>query len=598
MFPTTAVYKEYIKKSSTEYDWIGTIRFSDNTSISFTGANIDQNKSKITRQCVSGENLEIGNVFSAELRLTLRDSETWKISDKSYDYYDAVVTISFRLVCPVPGVGYEDVLCGKFTITEAERTYHTVTLTAYDNANKLKKKMTEKFEGNYTPYNAIAAICGLCNLSLSTSAQTIASLPNGNRADLKMSVYKKGTSYRDVLGNICTILGCNAFVNRAGSLEVIQYGMTSVRALSASERYSTSYIDYIGNYTTIYAVNKKGEIDEYSITSPDYNRELSMNIGKNTLLNKYDSSEREYIIENILYYLSMVDYSPCSITMPCDPSIDISDMVSIIGGEITGMYTPTIDTTVDTNKTYYSKSGGTYTPVEPAGWENPQQMAWYELGASALCTKIEMPLFGQMKITSEAGSYELDIDPYATEKEEEKKKDNDENEDKWEEQGQKNDDNDDKWDDNDRKWEDQDDHNDDTDDRLDELGGEVGELATKLAINYIFPYEVTTGTISNGSSAVVLKFRFTCDRDGDTVSFYSMVTFTVETAVSQIEGGSEFHDCTLSVSYYIDGDLSHTVLHTYTDGHAILTLNGCYASLSQGEHTFNVEFAVSGGSIS
>ena len=595
MFPVTSKYKEYIKKSSAQCDWYGTITFEDNTSISFTGAQIDQNKSKITRQCVSGENLEIGNVFSAELRLTLRDSDTWTVSDRSFDFQNATITIYFKMLYP-DGTN-ESVPCGIYYVKEAERTYHTVSLTAYDAASKFSQKMkaTDVFTGEFSPYSAISSVCTRCGVTLGTTQAQIEDFPNGDRSDLKMDIYKKGTSYRDILGNICTIIGANAIISRTGRVEIVKYGQTNVRALTASERYSTSYVDYVGHYMTLYVVNKKGEVDDYSIGSLIPYRELAMNIGKNTLLNKYSHSDIEDITEELLFYLKDVIYAPCNVTMPCDPSIDVADMISVIGGEITGVYTKTLDTSIDTNKTYYELRIVThgmlweyeYIPVTPVGTEDPNEEGWYEVGTSVICTKIEMPLFGQMKIVSEAGSYELDIDPYATEKEQEQQQTNNDNEERWDEQDEKNEG-------YDEQWEEQEQHNEDTDDAISDLGGQVENLATKMAVNYIFPYQTNLNPIADGGSAYVLRFKFKVDRDGDTVSFYSTLSFLAATTSSN----NSFGDCNLTVRYYLDSSVTHTAIHTYGDGNAILTLNGCFTNLVAGEHTFDVQFSLSGGSVS
>ena len=280
-------------------------------------------------------------------------------------------------------------------------------------------------------------------------------------------------------------------------------------------------------------------------------------------------------------------YSPCNVTMPCDPSIDVGDLISVIGGEIEGMYVKTLDTVVE-DKQYYTirQWEFVFDPVTPVGDENPFEMGWYEEGAGVLCTKIEIPLYGQMKITSEAGSYELDTDPYATEREQEKQQDQNDDNDKWEEQEGYNGE-------NDEKWEQQEQHNNDTDESIGDMGDALNNLATKMAVNYVFPYEINTEPIADGGSANVLRFRFKCDRDGDTVAFYSMVNFAVSTTT-----GESFNDCNLTVRYILDGAQSASAIHTYTDGNAILTLNGCFAQLTAGDHTFDVQFALSGGGIS
>lgn len=592
MYPTSDNYKRAIKGTSVNYKWYGTITFKDGLYVTFNNQNIDQNKSKITKQVVSGENLEIGNVFSSELKLTLRDSDDWQISSKTYNFYDAIITLNFRLEYNDNGTTRtETVPCGIYKVTEAERTYHTVSLVAYDYASNFNTKLAVRFSETMSPYDAISAICGLCNVQLGMTEAQVMIFPNGDRDDLPMNIYKKGTSYKEILGNICTLLSCNAVIDRSGRLILAEYGKISVRALTPSERYSTSYVDYIGHYTTLYVVNKKGEVDDYAVHSLLPYRELAMNIGKNTLFNKYDNGDRNTIADNILTYLYNIVYSPCSVTMPCDPSIDIGDMISVIGGEINGTYTKTLDTEVHQDKQYYMMRvvdfSFDFEPVTPVGDEDPYSMGWYEVGAGVLCTKIEIPLYGQMKITSEAGSYELDVDPYATEKEQEKKQDTDDQNDKWEEQEGYNGENDD-------KWEQQEQHNNDTDESIGDMGEALSGLASRLAIVYVFPYATNAGTISDGGSAEVLRFKFNCERENESVSFHSEISFVVSTTVSELAYG----DCNLTVNYILDNEVVNTAMHTYGDGKAILTLNGCFTEMAQGDHLFDVQFAVSGGSIS
>ena len=59
-----------------------------------------------------------------------------------------------------------------------------------------------------------------------------------------------------------------------------------------------------------------------------------------------------------------------------------------------GIYYLSEDTTVDTSKEYFSKSGDTYTRVTPTGNENPVTQGWYErLGAGAYVTEIPQEEF-------------------------------------------------------------------------------------------------------------------------------------------------------------------------------------------------------------
>ena len=90
-----------------------------------------------------------------------------------------------------------------------------------------------------------------------------------------------------------------------------------------------------------------------------------------------------------------------------------------------------------------------------------------------------------------------------------------------------------------------------------------------------------------------MRFRFTCEKGGEAVSFYSMLTFGVETTVSE----NTYGDLNLTVEYYLDGSRTASATHSYGDGNAILTLNGVETNLTQGQHTFDVKFTLQGGNI-
>lgn len=640
MWGVSNKYKEYIAKRTVEYEWTGTIVFSDGASVTFDNENVNQNKSRLTRQIVRGENLELGGVFAGELILGLRDSAAWNISDRKYDFIDAVVTLNF--VLKYPDNTDESVLCGTFVVNKAERTYHTVTLTAYDDINKLNEKLDVALTGNFTPYDAISTICTRAGITFAMTRAQVEALPNGTRTDLKMSVYKKGTAYKKMLGDICAILGTDAVCDRYNRLILVKIGDTPVKTIGDENRYSSSYADYNGHYSTLYYALKNGEVMDVHATRPDvpYVRELAINIGKNSLLEEYESGTIETMLRSILidqFYFTL--YSPCNITMPTDPALDVGDMVSIVGGEITGLYVDTIDTSVVPNRKYYEQYGGNYVPVTPVGnenpsaknWyvktgeheyirtmdttvdpyttyyekpsgyrqvipvgtENPSEEGWYVLGTNLICTKIEMPLYGQMRLISEAGNYELEIDEYATKKEQEKQ----------EEKKEETEDNQKRDEDIGGLQEDVGGLQEDVGGLQDDVGGlqdDVGDLSDKVddisartSTEYVAPYQTLDTGIADGGQAYALRFRVTCNRDGDTVAFHAMMGFTVSTTYSD----NTFHDCNLTIQYLLDDTVIATGVQTYTDGNQILTMNGKLTPTA-GQHTFDVKFAVAGGSLS
>ena len=346
MWNTSTEYKNEIAQRTIDSTWYGTITLTDGTEIPFGKNNIDQNKSKLTRQNVSSETLEIGNAFSQELVLGLRDTDTLKVSAHRYEFYGAIIELNFRLYGAslanyddATGKMYEDVPCGFFTVENAEFTYQTAVLTAYDNLYKAAKtKITSKLSDG-TAYAGLSSLCTTLNVTLATTQQQIAAMPNGT-VTWKLSTFKKETAVKDIMEAICACIGANAIVNREGEIEIKPYNSTSVRTIGDSNRYSSNYIDYLGRYTKLALENKDGEEEVYDATvSTSGGKLLTMGIGKNVLLNAKSKANRQTYAIAIINSIAPILYAPLNITIPQDPSIDIGDALTGTGTNFTNNFT-------------------------------------------------------------------------------------------------------------------------------------------------------------------------------------------------------------------------------------------------------------------
>lgn len=380
MYAVSSQYMNEIAQRSVVSAWYGTITLTSGYVIYFGAIkqgepvkynNLDQNKSKITRQYTKGETLEIGNAFSSELVLGLRDTDDLQVSDHHYEFYGAVIDLRFRLYGDslanteaVSGKKYEDVPCGLFTVEDAEFTYHTVVLTAYDNLYKAAKTNIPSKITNRPAYAALVSLCTTAGLTLGTTQQEIEAMPNGTLT-WSLSTYKKGTPVKDIMEDICTVLCANAVCDRAGNVIIKQYGFNVVRTVGDNQRYSSSYIDYLGRYTKIALETDEGNEEVYDTTRTYVGgKPLTLSIGKNPLINKKNVGSRRICAVNIINQLVELLYAPLDIKMPQDPAIDIGDAIQ-----------------------------GT-----SVNFDNP---------ITFINTKNEIPLYGQMSVKSAGGSYEL-----------------------------------------------------------------------------------------------------------------------------------------------------------------------------------------------
>lgn len=130
---------------------------------------------------------------------------------------------------------------------------------------------------------------------------------------------------------------------------------------------------------------------------------------------------------------------------------------------------------------------------------------------------------------------------------------------------------------------------------LQRTASEIKSLNEKT-IDYLLPTTRDTSDIADGSNSDVLIFEFYSNKEDEKTSFYSCMTYDVETSAdAQTE---TYGDYTLTAQIYLDGVSMETAVESGGDGHRITMLNYLMQGLTKGNHTFTVTFAVSGGAIS
>ena len=351
MYPVSNNYKTAIASRVVTSNWYGTITTTSGTVISFDRTVLDQNQSKLTRQYANGDTLEIGTAYSSQLSIGLRGDYT------KYIFYGAEIALYFRL--QLTSSTYEDVPCGTFTVADAEFKYNSVKLTAYDYMQKFSGKVSGLSDAE--PYAGLLAICTACGVTLGNTQGEIEAMTNGT-VELAFSELEESETYRNVVGYVAAILCANAVIGRDNKLYIKKYSNTAVRTLGVSDRYNSSYIDYIGRYNRIALTDADGNEETYTATGTYTETLLTLNIGTNPLLNANEDSDdmAQAIVDDIV----IIVYAPCTITTTQDPSLDIGDTLTISGGNIT-------------------------TPV------------------NIIITKQDIKLYGQTQIVSAGGNYEL-----------------------------------------------------------------------------------------------------------------------------------------------------------------------------------------------
>ena len=319
MYAVSDAYKKAIQDNTRSYYWTGKITLSDGTEYPFDNKDIVKGSGYITRQCCGSNEIELGTVYAAELGITL-------LTDiDRYSLTGAAITLSFHLDI---GEGtYEEVPMGVFEISEANRTIRCLEIKAYDYMLRFDAAFDEKVT-NGVAYDLLLLACEACKVELANTKEELAAMPNGSTV---LGVYTENDieTWRDLIFYVAQVLGCFAQIDRAGKLLLIKYGNSPVADIPDSQRFSSSFSDFITRYTAVSSTNVRTKMAEYYALDPD--DALTMNLGVNPLLQFGLSETRKMLLTNILNDISVIRYVPFDSTTIGNPAFDPGDVITFSG---------------------------------------------------------------------------------------------------------------------------------------------------------------------------------------------------------------------------------------------------------------------------
>lgn len=331
MYSVSEDYLEKINSVSRQVYWYGNITLKNGTQYTFDMSNLKQGQTSITRQLCPDKSIGLGGTCSSELKIAFMldyDSTENKyylngVEVDRYDFYDAEITLTFRLYLDE---GYEDVECGTFVVSEPERTTITLSCVAYDYMQKFSRPCVSSITG--MPYNILLSACAACGMELGSTPQQINAMPNGRKNCVMYDPRNAIKTWRDTIGYIAAMLGGNAVVKADNKLYIIPFNTQSARTISARDRVKLSLADYITNYNTLTAINLRLNIEEKVSVSSDG---LTYALGGNPFIQYIDQAERNTVYNAILNALHTMAYVPFEGDFFCDPSFELGDVVTFTG---------------------------------------------------------------------------------------------------------------------------------------------------------------------------------------------------------------------------------------------------------------------------
>ena len=324
MYPVSDAFTEAINSNTRKCRWTGTITTKNGSVYSFENDDIVKGSGYITRQCCGSSEIELGSVYAAELGITL-------FSDiDRYTLDGAEIRIYFHLT--LSDGSEETVPMGVFEVSEANRHIKTLELKAYDYMLRFEKDLRLNSSSG-TAYSFLLMAAAECNVELAQTRKEIDAMPNGQET---LGVYSDNDmeSYRDLIFYVAQALGCVCQINREGKLELIPYGVTPVASVPATQRFDSSYSDFVTRYTAVSSTNLITEEAEYYALDPD--DALTLNLGANPLLQFGLKTTRARLITNILNAIAVVDYVPFDSTTIGNPAFDPMDVLRFFGGHADG----------------------------------------------------------------------------------------------------------------------------------------------------------------------------------------------------------------------------------------------------------------------
>lgn len=318
MYKVSQKYLEAMKRPVQRHRIKGTVG-----EIPFTEKDILSGSFSITGQCSDTTNVQIGQVYITELKITLLKS----LGLSRYSLKDTVISPFFGL--GIDADTYEYIPLGVFTISAASWSASGVEITAYDNMSLLDRTFTgSKLIG--TPYELCSLACESCGLELGMVSSDFSAFQNGT-AKLQLYADNDIETWRDAISWIAQAIGCNVFADRNGRIILKAYGQNVTETIDTEHRFTGStFDDYETSYTGISVVNIEAQTTNYYAAEVDDG--TTYNLGSNPFLQTASAGTVEGMVRNVLSALQEIRYVPFSVTMIGNPAYDLMDVFCFEGG--------------------------------------------------------------------------------------------------------------------------------------------------------------------------------------------------------------------------------------------------------------------------
>ena len=318
MYAVSQAYREAMKKPVQRHSIKGTVN-----GVPFTEENILAGSFSITSQCSDASNVQIGQVYTSELKITLVKGLTLS----RYTLMNSEIIPHFGL--RLSSGRYEYIPLGVFTVSKASWGAGSVDITAYDNMSKLDRSFTSTGLSG-TPYEILSLACASCGLELAMAPRDFSAFANGTK-QLRLYDSNDIDNWRDCVSWVAQTCGCNVFADRRGRIVLRAYGQAAVDTIDTEHRFNGSrFDDYETRYTGMSVVDVAEQKTVYFNEEEDDG--LTYNLGSNPFLQPMEDYEVEGMCTEILKALGQIRYVPFTVDMIGNPAYDLMDVLRFQDG--------------------------------------------------------------------------------------------------------------------------------------------------------------------------------------------------------------------------------------------------------------------------
>ena len=327
-YKVSDAYKVAVEKPTRMSKISGSLKLVTGTTITISNEVISSGSLYLTNQCVNGDEFQYGSVFAAELGLTI----TTEID--RYSLFDGEINLTHHLL--VGDDTYEAVPLGIFYVSETTRTGKNISIKAHDAMIKFEKETEEIVTG--TAYELLSYCCDKCQVPLGMTSTELEKFPNTKKILSFDNSYIK--TYRDGLSYISTALCGFAIIDREGKLVIKHYSEEITHTKEARVRSSSKFSDFNTYYSSAKAkCLANGSYGEYGISEEGDG--LSYDFGELPVIQGL-TEDNQACLNEMFKVLKTVNYVPCEVTFPTDPTIDVGDKIKNIdakGNEVVSLVT-------------------------------------------------------------------------------------------------------------------------------------------------------------------------------------------------------------------------------------------------------------------